>query len=114
MDHSANDLPDPVVNQVLVLKEGGGIELAPREARAPAEMRSLFIARVCHEANRAYCVTIGDFSQPSSVFAVVAAIPNQIHSDVRRAELIRTAFNKERRPKPRLDLSSKRGKRRRL
>lgn len=23
------------------------------------------IARVCHEANRAYCATIGDFSQPA-------------------------------------------------
>lgn len=23
------------------------------------------IARICHEANRAYCVTLGDFSQPS-------------------------------------------------
>lgn len=23
------------------------------------------IARVCHEANRAYCITIGDFSQPA-------------------------------------------------
>jgi RyR domain len=23
------------------------------------------IARVCHEANRAYCVALGDFSQPS-------------------------------------------------
>jgi hypothetical protein len=50
----------------------------------------------------------------STVLAAVAAIPNQLHSDMKRAELIRTAFNKERRPKQRRDLSAKRGKRRRL
>jgi RyR domain-containing protein len=65
MDQATNDLPDPVVNQELQLKDGGGIEVRPREARAPAEMRALFIARVCHEANRAYCLTIGDPSQTS-------------------------------------------------
>lgn len=28
-------------------------------------MRLIDLARVCHEANRAYCVTLGDTSQPS-------------------------------------------------
>lgn len=28
-------------------------------------MDNVSIAQVCHEANRAYCATIGDFSQPS-------------------------------------------------
>ncbi len=28
-------------------------------------MNNIDIAQVCHEANRAYCKTIGDFSQPS-------------------------------------------------
>jgi hypothetical protein len=60
-----HEIPNAIVNQELRLREGGGIEFQPREARAPAEMRLLFIARVCHEANRAYCLTIGDPSQPS-------------------------------------------------
>lgn len=28
-------------------------------------METIDIARICHEANRAYCVTLGDQSQPS-------------------------------------------------
>lgn len=28
-------------------------------------MDKISIAQICHEANRAYCMTIGDFSQPS-------------------------------------------------
>jgi hypothetical protein len=28
-------------------------------------MTSTIIAKICHEANRAYCQTIGDFSQPT-------------------------------------------------
>ncbi len=28
-------------------------------------MDNVSIAQICHEANRAYCATIGDFSQPS-------------------------------------------------
>lgn len=28
-------------------------------------MQNTHIAEICHEANRAYCRTIGDFSQPS-------------------------------------------------
>ena len=32
-------------------------------------MNNVFIAEVCHEANRAYCRTLGDFSQPAWVDA---------------------------------------------
>jgi len=32
-------------------------------------MQSTFIAEVCHEANRAYCRTLGDLSQPAWVDA---------------------------------------------
>jgi hypothetical protein len=46
--------------------------------------------------------------------AAAATIPNQIHSDVARAEVIRQAFAKTpRRRHPFKDLSSKRGKKRR-
>jgi hypothetical protein len=47
-----------------------------------------------------------------ALFAPLAGIPNQIHSDVVRAELIRAAVNKERGLKSQRDLSSKRGKKR--
>jgi hypothetical protein len=61
----------------------------------------------------------------STVFAALAAIPNRIRADVARAEVVRAdvaraevvraVFNQGRRlEKQRRDLSSKRGKRRRL
>jgi len=46
--------------------------------------------------------------------ATAAMIPNQLHSDIARAQIIRAAFAKAPRGgQPRRDLSSKRGKKRR-
>lgn len=48
------------------------------------QAKAVQIARVCHEANRAYCETIGDYSQP--VWG--AAPPWQIDSAIQGVENI--------------------------
>lgn len=43
---------------------GSPIEIRPQPAQEPATFAVLAVAKVCHEANKSFCETLCDYSQP--------------------------------------------------
>lgn len=54
-----NDIPDSNLHKLR------GEDDASEAARVAHRALILQVAQVCHEANRAYCATLGDWSQPT-------------------------------------------------